>query len=150
MDRELLKEIVKTLKEEQVIKDLTIVPFKDEFGHGFEFIHPGTSILRIRKIRPSLSPAELSSGIFYMGGIQFAVILPDEEEVYHTFNLPLQYVNFLIQILDNWVYDLSVGAEAIAEDFRNASLIANARKGLAEQQSMTQLVKQVIDDRDVL
>ena len=150
VDRELLRELMKMLKEERVISETIVIPFKDEFGYGVQFVNPDGTSLRLRKVSPSLSDVELSSGIFYMGGIQIAVILPGDDEVFHTFNLPLQYANFMVNLIEDWTYELRSAAEDIATDYKNAHIIAGARIGLQRAKEVEKQVKQTIDDRDVI
>jgi len=142
-----IRELTKLLKEERAISDLAIHPTED----GIELIHPTGEILRLRYVPMSLSPAELSTGIVYPGGVQIAIILPEDEEVYHTFNIPLPYVTFLVKILDSWSTALLSELQETGTDLYNASLVAEAKVKLKESYKEAQKMKKILeDDRDVV
>ena len=122
-----IKELLFMLKKERAISDLIVKPISDEYSSGWELISPDGSLLRIRKVSMSLSETELATGITYPGGVQVAIYFPEDEEVYHTFNIPLPYVPFIIKILQKYTNELIEEFNEAGVDLTNTNLAAEAR-----------------------
>ena len=126
MDR-FIREPLFMLKQERAISDFIVKPLTEDFGSGWELISPDGSLLRIRKVPISLSESEIATGITYPGGIQLAIYFPEEDEVYHTFNIPLPYAPFIVKILQKYVSELMEEFEEVGTDLTNANLSAKSR-----------------------
>ena len=152
MDSDFIHYLIDTLKRERVLNDYVVRAFQDEVGKGFEFIAPSGERLRLRYVPISLSPAELATGLMYPGGVQVAVILPDDRETDHTINIPLHYVSFLNEILSIWADRLVREAEEVSVDLSNAHLVKKATKGLMLQSDINKQAKKQIKEanRDVI
>ena len=152
MTNDFITQLVQMLKEDRAIGYCIIKPFSDDRGRGVEIVASTGERLRLRYVPISLGQAEMASGIIYPGGIQLAVILPEDQETYHTINIPLPYIPLIIKILEIWVKDLINDFEEVTADLTNAQMISSAIANiyaLSEMKSkQAEFDKEV--DRDVV
>lgn len=145
-----LRTILKMLKEEKAITGYGLRVGRDELGNFYEIVSDEGSALRIRPASISLSSAELVSQIIYPGGIQVAVVLADEEETYHTFNLPLPWALLLSALIEKFVKEFLDMIDKVTEDLSNAKAVSSAKEEIKFVSESTRKIHEIDDGRGYL